>query len=374
MTLEAPSRTAWSLIASLLLLTAGLAGCVQEAEAAHGEIHVKDDELAEEAEAVHVEFTQAEVLPAGGTEWQTVYEGNASIELLSLSEADAREQLAAFEIEPGEYDHLRLRITNVTVEHGNGTSEELLVHGNVVTVAEDITYEPGEDLQLLLDFDLENGVNLTAGEYTPVVGDLQRSDVDSDDDGEADLNDTDDGDGTPDHVDEDRDGDGETDVPEQAQAYDERGLRGLCTAWESNEQGRENGTVEANATAFQWLQNRSAEEDMTVEEYCEANTGEGAPDEIGVRKDELPEKAQQAIGDRHIGPPDDRPGAGEDRGQDQRGDDRGADRGSDERSGDDGGNATARDQAGDERGQDARQDRQQDEQGQGGNGTAEERP
>jgi uncharacterized protein YciU (UPF0263 family) len=315
---ESRTYRAWSLIASLLLVTAGLAGCVQEAEAASGEVYVKDDEIAEEADAVHVEYTKAEILPADSDEWVTVYEGRQEIELLNLSEADAREKLADVEIEPGEYDRLRIAVANVTVEHANGTSQNLVVHGNMVTVAEDITYEPGEDLELLLDFDLEESIDLENGEYTPVVGDLQRSDVDTDGNGVNDVNDTDDdGDGTPDHVDEDRNGDGEPDLPPQAQAYDKRGLEGVCTAWENNEQGRENGTVEANATAFQWLKNRSAEQDTTVTAYCEENTSPGAPDEIAITKDELPQKARQAIGDRHLGPPEDRRGHGDDQRPDE---------------------------------------------------------
>ncbi|PSG98046.1 hypothetical protein BRD56_02475 [Thermoplasmatales archaeon SW_10_69_26] len=319
----------WSLIASLLLVTAGLAGCVQEAEASTGEVYVKDD-VTDEAEAVHVEFTKAEILPADSNEWVTVYEGDKEIELLSLSDADAREQLADFEIEPGEYDRLRIHVANVTVDHENGTSEELVVHGNMVTVAEDISYEPGEDVSVLLDFDLDESINTTRGEYTPVVGDLQRSDVDQDEDGEADLDDTDDdGDDTPDHVDDDRDGDGQPDLPAQAQSYDKRGLKGVCTAWENNDQGRENGTVEENATAFQWLQNRSAEAGQSVDVYCEETTSQGAPDEIGITKDELPERAQQALGDRHLGPPEDRRGHGDDRSQDRGDGDREADRGGD---------------------------------------------
>ncbi len=326
---KSPRHATWSLIATVLLLTTGLAGCVQEAEASTGEVYVKDD-LTEEADAVHVEFTKAEILPADNNEWVTVFEGETSIELLSLSDSEAKEQLAEFEIEPGEYDRLRIRIANVTVDHANGTSQELVVHGNMVTVAEDLSYEPGEDLKVLLDFDLENGVNTSAGEYTPVVGDLQRSDRDADEDGQADFNDTDDdGDGIPDHVDADRNGDGQPDLPAQAHAYDKRGLKGLCTAWENNEQGRENGTVESNASAFVWLQNRSAEESQSVEAYCEDKTAPGASDEVGISVEDLPERAQQAIGDRDLGPPEDRRGADADRSQSDsaREDDRGADRG-----------------------------------------------
>lgn len=45
---------------------------------------------------------------------------------------------------------------------------------------------------------------------------------------------------------------------------------GLCTAYENNEEGRENGQA-GQAPPFQELQDRAEEDDQTVEEYCEEN-------------------------------------------------------------------------------------------------------
>lgn len=45
---------------------------------------------------------------------------------------------------------------------------------------------------------------------------------------------------------------------------------GLCTAYENNENGRENGQA-GEAPPFQELEDRAEEEDQTVEEYCAEN-------------------------------------------------------------------------------------------------------
>lgn len=60
---------------------------------------------------------------------------------------------------------------------------------------------------------------------------------------------------------------------------------GMCTAYENNEQGRENGQA-GQAPPFQWLNEQADENDQTVEEYCMENgqhpgQGNGPPDEPG---------------------------------------------------------------------------------------------
>lgn len=45
---------------------------------------------------------------------------------------------------------------------------------------------------------------------------------------------------------------------------------GICTAYENNENGRENGQA-GEAPPFFWLQEQADENDQTVEEYCEEN-------------------------------------------------------------------------------------------------------
>lgn len=52
--------------------------------------------------------------------------------------------------------------------------------------------------------------------------------------------------------------------------FPDAALFGLCTAYENNENGRENGQA-GDAPPFQELEDRAEEEDQTVEEYCEEN-------------------------------------------------------------------------------------------------------
>lgn len=353
MNLPSPTTRLPTVLAAVLLLGTGLAGCLSgDASASSGEIYVKDA-LTDEAAEVHVTFTKAEVLPDQASEWVPVYEGEQTIELLSLSGSDDRAKLSGFEIDPGEYTRLRLTIQNVTVEHKNGTTQDLAVFGNVVTVGQDLTYEPGEELSVTLDFDLDRAVNLTSGEYVPVVGDVQRSDVDSDQDGQPDFVDTDDdGDGIEDAEDEDRDGDGQPDLPEQSQAMDKQGLFGLCTAWTNSDEGRENGTA-ANSTAFTWLADKAENASLSVEAYCEEQTRPGAPDDLSkVMPEDLPEQARQAVEDVHLGPPEDaqdRRDGSDDRGEDARSNRTTAEdqdrRGNDTRDGDQADNRTGEDGA-----------------------------
>lgn len=315
-----------TMVVASLLLGAGLAGCVtQDASASTGELYVKDA-LTDEAAEVHVTFTRAEVLPAQSQAWEAVYEGERTIDLLNLTSSEAKEQLSDFEIEPGEYSRMRLAVSNVTVVHHNGSESSAVVYGNTVTIAKNLTFEAGQPLQILVDVDLEKGVDLNRSEFVPVVGDVQTSAEDADQDGQPDFVDTDDDDdGVEDAEDDDRNGDGQPDLPAQSQAMNKQGLHGLCTAWEASEDGRQhadNGTdnrsdnsTDANATAnetadephaFDWLRKQADQSGQSVEAYCEEQTRPGAPDSLSeVLPEDLPEKAQQAVQDRHLGPPED---------------------------------------------------------------------
>jgi collagen type III alpha len=91
---------------------------------------------------------------------------------------------------------------------------------------------------------------------------------------------------------------------------------GRCTAWENNENGRENGDAE-NSSAFQDLQNDSEEENQTVSEYCDdvehpsenhppENASDGnssAPDDAGPPEDAGPPDDAGPPSD--AGPPED---------------------------------------------------------------------
>ena len=62
----------------------------------------------------------------------------------------------------------------------DGTEKRPNVVGNVVTVASDITVDPTKGVQVLVDFDLEHGLNLAAGTFTPKVQKLQVADQEGD--------------------------------------------------------------------------------------------------------------------------------------------------------------------------------------------------
>lgn len=66
---------------------------------------------------------------------------------------------------------------------------------------------------------------------------------------------------------------------------------GLCTAYENNQNGRDNGQA-GEAPPFQELEDRAEDNDQTVEEYCNENAqhpGQGSPnDGNGTDNDNRP--------------------------------------------------------------------------------------
>lgn len=197
-------------VAALSLVA--LSGCVGSAEA-NSSLYVKDA-LTDDVSEVHVTFTKAQAKPVGGA-WVTVFEGKETIELLSLSSADAKAELASFALAEGAYEGLRIAVSEVEVTQLDGSKDLLNVFGNIVSISESFTVD-ADGIDILVDFDLDEGVDLTSGTYTPVVKDVQTSDDDADGDGIDDVEDTDDdGDGESDDRDDDRDGDGEDDAPRQ---------------------------------------------------------------------------------------------------------------------------------------------------------------
>lgn len=288
------NRPIFLLLAATLLIGAAVAGCLgQDAEAAaSGELYVKD-ELTDEAAEVHITFNKAEVLPARGQGWTTVYEGEQSFEMLSLSGPDDKAKLADFELQPGEYLQLRITITNVTVVDHEGNETSYVSFGNVVTIAHGLTVSPGGDFEVLVDFDLEQGVNLANQEYVPVIGFAQTT-----------------------H----RNGTGNesvqrTDRPAQSNAMDHRGIHGICTAWENTQRQSGNATDEGNATngnatsgpgnatAFKWMHEQAEATNQTTEAYCAEQSRPGAPDSLkDVLPEQMPEQARHALDDRKLGP------------------------------------------------------------------------
>ncbi len=219
----APTQRPLLALLTACLATAALSGCVGGAQASS--LYVKDA-LTDDVAEVHVTFTKAQVKAESGA-WTTVFDGKQTIELLSLSAADAREKLASFDLEPGAYQALRVVVSEVRVVDHGGEVSMLNVFGNIVTIADDFVVG-ADGIDILVDFDLEAGVNLEAGTYTPVVKDIQTSDDDADLDGLDDVADTDDdNDDLEDDRDDDVDGDGEDDQPSQHHAAS---MGELCAA------------------------------------------------------------------------------------------------------------------------------------------------
>ncbi len=248
-----------------VLALATLAGCMGTGD--DSSIYVKDaatDGLRE----VHVTFTKAQVQSASGS-WDTVFDGKETIDLLALSDAGARERLASFDIPEGDYLGLRIFVSEVRVVSLDGTESHLSVFGNIVQIAESFTVGP-DGIDILIDFDLDEGLDLEAGTYTPVVRDVQTSDDDSDQDGEDDVEDRDDDqDGREDDEDDDSDGDNEDDGPEQSHFED---LDTLCAAESEKERAeaaeeRDEDLAEARAERDAVL----ADPDSTPEERSAAN-------------------------------------------------------------------------------------------------------
>ncbi len=293
---KSPTKSVFRLLAVTLFVGGALAGCLtQDAEAASGELYVKDD-LTDNASAVYITFTRAEVLPAQSEQWTTVYEGEETIEMLNLSGPDDKAKLSEFELQPGEYQQMRLTVTNVTVIDHEGNQSSYASFGNVVTVAHDFTVQPGGDFELLIDFDLEEGVDVTNQEYVPVIGFAQTTHK-----GGRDGNET-----------------NRTDRPEQSNAVDQRGLIGLCNAWENSAEGRTQGNA-TNSTAFTWLAEQAQTDNQTVDAYCDEQGRPGAPATLmELLPEDMPEQARAALEDRHLGKPDDprQQGQADDRGAD----------------------------------------------------------
>jgi hypothetical protein len=275
-------KTVFGVSALVLLLGAALAGClVQDSEAASGELYVKDN-LTDEASEVYITFSKAEVLPAQAQAWETVFEGEETFEMLSLSGPNDKAKLSAFELQPGHYLHLRITITNVTVVYHDGNESYYPAFGNVVTIGHDLRVEPRGNFEVLVDFDLESGVDLAAKEYIPVIGYAQTTE-------------------------RGRDGTGNqtnrTERPAQSNAMDGNGIHGVCTAWKNAEKGRTHGNA-TNSTAFAWLQEQAATENGTIDGFCEEHARPGAPATLfEVLPDHMPEQARAALEDRHLGPP-----------------------------------------------------------------------
>lgn len=270
--MRAPTRVRTNAILTILALAsaASIAGCIGGAEAKSG-LFVKDA-LTDDVSAVDVTFTKAQAKPVGSP-WRTVFEGKETIDLLSLSAADAKARLAAFDLPPGPYEGMRLAVSEVEVTRLDGTVQLLNVFGNVVHIAEEFNVS-ADGIQILVDFDLEEGVDLGAGTYTPVVGRVQTSGEDADDDGQSDFDDVnDDNDDKDDDQDDDEDGDGEDDKPVQFHGAD---VEEVCSAERqehfSESQDERNETLaEAAEDRDETLNDPNATQELRDEAWSEYN-------------------------------------------------------------------------------------------------------
>ncbi len=259
-------RFAIAVASAAAMVAVALSGCIGGAQATSGYLYVKDAPT-DELSAVHITFTQAEVYSAV-TNWTMLFDGEKTVELLSLNASDARALLGEFEISPGSYEQLRITISDVNVTDKNGTSFDLVVLGNMVTAAQHFQVPgAGEPFSILVDFGLDEGIDLENRTYTPFVAAIQTSDQDTDGDGTNDVEDTDDdGDGIEDALDDDRDGDNVTDAPQQEHHFNDHALGGLCNAYRHGGLGQHgNGT----SRPWQYLMDRADGDNETVEEFCE---------------------------------------------------------------------------------------------------------
>lgn len=257
-------RFAIAVASAAAMVAVALSGCIGGAQATSGYLYVKDAPT-DELSAVHVTFTQAEVYSLD-TNWTMIFDGERTVELMSLNASDARELLGEFEIAAGSYEQLRITISDVNVTDNNGTSFDLVVLGNMVTAAQHFQVM-GESFSILVDFGLDQGIDLENRTYTPFVAAIQTSDQDTDGDGTNDVEDTDDdGDGIEDALDDDRDGDNVTDAPPQEHHFNDHALGGLCNAYRHGGLGQHgNGT----SRPWQYLMDRADGDNETVEDFCE---------------------------------------------------------------------------------------------------------
>lgn len=253
-----PKTMAVAVSAALALVA--LAGCFASDDAAASSLYVKDA-LTDDAAEVHVTFTQAQVLPAEAADWVTVYEGERTIDLLALAAPEAKDKLADLDLQPGAYAGLRIAAAEATVVLHNGTSVDLVVEGNMISLSEGFEVSRDGGLQILVDFDLERSVDLEAGTYAQTVKELRTSAQDIDGDGVPDFDDTDD-----------------SGLPEPAQ--ERSNWFGLCTAWHNTETGQEHSEGFANSTAFQNLSQMASEANQTIEAFCDEQEFPGPPEAV----------------------------------------------------------------------------------------------
>lgn len=294
-----PFKTSLAGLTALAFATVALSGCVMGNASGSVGIYVKDD-VTDHYSEVHVTYSSVQVLPEDADAWVTAFEGQQTIELLSLNASTAKEKLADLSLEPGAYEGLRIGISAVEAVDQNGTSHDLIVVGDYLELAEGFEVDEDGDLSLLVDFDLDRSIDPEAGTFEAEAANVQRSDEDADGDGIPDIDDADDdGDGIEDADDDDIDGDNRTDRPEQSR----HGYFGLCTAWFASEAGRGHGDAQ-NSTAFQRLRNESAAQNQTVEAFCDAQAFPGQPEHVPDHARQAREAAMERRAER--GPPEER--------------------------------------------------------------------
>lgn len=279
-----PGSAPGAVLVGISFFAIALAGCMGGADATPASsIHVKDA-LSDDVKQVHVTFSRVEAAAHPDGAWIVAFEGERSIELRSLNASDAREKLGDLDLAQGEYRALRISVSDAWAVLKNDTRVNLTVAGNQVTIERAFNVTAA-GIKLIVDFDLDQGVLVQAGLFTPAVADVQSDAEDADGNGVSDFDDTDDdGDGVEDAEDDDRNGDNRTDRPVQRQ----HNWFGLCTAWHASENARQqaNSTM-MNSSAFQRLHQNASAANETVEKFCDAQSFPGASNAI-------PEHAQQA--------------------------------------------------------------------------------
>ncbi|MDD5502938.1 MAG: DUF4382 domain-containing protein, partial [Candidatus Thermoplasmatota archaeon] len=200
------------LIAGLMLATA-FGGCIG---AGNGALTFSVKDSAVNYDHVYVSFTKVVVHNSEGnntSEWTTIFEGNTTIDLVTLNASTARQALGTDSLKAGEYDKIWIYITKVVgVKGGNET--EFKVPSNILKIQYKFEIEDGKTTEIVADFDLEHSIVVggNATIFKPVLKKLINSEDDSDKDGVNDVEDSDDDDdGIEDKNDNDSDGNKKSD-------------------------------------------------------------------------------------------------------------------------------------------------------------------
>lgn len=178
----------------IMLVAAGLAGCVTEDGTGSASIYVKDA-ATNEFDEIHVVFTKVSIHGAGngsdnGTGWITVWENETGqdIDLLDLS-GDRAAFLGEADLAAGKYTQIRIQATEAYGMQ-NGSRIDITLSNPTLKVVKSFDVEAGEESRIVIDFDLDRSVKeqgKNGWRMTPVIGKTTVTIVDDASSGEDSL-------------------------------------------------------------------------------------------------------------------------------------------------------------------------------------------